>query len=320
MFEKESILNSVVIGSGPAGSTAAIYLARANMNPVMFSGFNSGPKGGQLTTTTIVENFPGFPDGVDGTKLVEDMLIQAEKFGTNIIDEDVVDIENKGDHFCVYVGSSRKEVKTKTVIVASGAYARRLYVPGTNDGELWQKGVSTCAVCDGALPIFRNKTIVVIGGGDSAMEEAIYMTRYSSKVIIVNRSNKFKASKIMLDRATNDKKIEILEDMVLQEVLGKNKVESAIFKKNNDDSLVKIDTAGVFFAIGHIPNTTFLEGRASLLDDGRVRVTDGTTETSVKGIFAAGDVADGRYRQAVKASGDGCAAALDAIRYIELLD
>lgn len=314
------IENCVVIGSGPSGSTAALYLARAKMNPLMIAGFKEGARGGQLTTTTIVENFPGFPQGIDGTELAENMIAQAENFGTRVINKDVVDLSIGDESFIVYVGKKRDEIHTKSVIVCSGAIANRLYVPGTHDEEFWQKGVSTCAICDGSLPMFRDKPVAIIGGGDSAMEEAIYMSRYSSEVYIINRSNRFRASSIMLERAKKNKKIKIFENLVLEEVKGNKTVERIILKKTINNTKEEMNVGGVFFAIGHTPSTKFLEGKIELLHNKCIKTTETITKTSVPGLFCAGDVVDAVYRQAIKAAGDGCAAAIDAIRYIESLD
>ncbi|MFN4174400.1 MAG: thioredoxin-disulfide reductase, partial [Parachlamydiaceae bacterium] len=298
----------VIIGSGPAGYTAAIYAARANLNPVLFEGFYSGPAGGQLMTTTEVENFPGFPEGITGPELVYACRKQAERFGTELLTEDVMDIDLSKHPF--EIKGSNHSFLAETVIIATGATANRLDIPGTRDDEFWQKGVTACAVCDGAAPIFRNKPLVVIGGGDSAVEEASFLTRFGSKVYIVHRRNELRASKIMQKRAMENPKIEILWDSVVEKVDGDMVVRSVDIKNVKTGTVTKLEAAGVFFAVGHTPNTAFLKGQLQLHDNGYIKVTPGTTITSVEGVYAAGDVQDHVYRQAITAAGTGCMAAL----------
>ena len=304
--------NLVIVGSGPAGYTAAIYAARAMLRPVLFEGFLSGIAGGQLMTTTEVENFPGFPEGISGPDLMERMRKQAEQFGTQIVPEDVLSIDCSQRPFLVT--SSSKKIMARAVIIATGANARRLDIKGTKDGEFWQKGVSACAVCDGALPIFRDKEVFVVGGGDSAMEEAIYLSRYASKVFIVHRRDALRASKIMADRALRHPKITVLWDSVVEEVSGDTKVRSVTIKNVKTGETHVYHAGGLFFAVGHEPNTAFLRGQLATDQNGYLVVAPGTARTSVPGIFAAGDVQDHRYRQASTAAGTGCMAALEVER------
>jgi thioredoxin reductase (NADPH) len=304
----------VIIGSGPAAYTAAIYAARANLHPLVYEGFFSGPAGGQLMTTTEVENFPGFPEGITGPELMDRMRKQAERFGTTMVTEDVVSIELKGKPFVAK--GSPTTVQADAVIIATGATAKRLDIQGTRDGEFWQKGVSACAVCDGAAPIFRNKELYVIGGGDSAVEEAIFLTKYGKMVYIVHRRDQLRASKIMCARAFDHPKIQILWDSVIDKVEGDQVVQSVTIKNIKTGAVDQKEAGGVFFAIGHQPNTSFLNGQIALDETGYIKVAPYSTRTSVEGVFAAGDVQDHVYRQAVSAAGSGCMAALDAERWL----
>jgi thioredoxin reductase (NADPH) len=304
----------IIIGSGPAAYTAAIYAARANLQPLVFEGFYSGPPGGQLMTTTDVENYPGFPGGIQGPELMDLFRKQAERFGTSFITEDVTDVDLKNHPFKVQASSGTYEAEA--LIIATGANARRLQVPGAGDGELWQKGVTACAVCDGAMPIFRNKPLFVFGGGDTAVEEAIFLTRFGSKVYIVHRRDELRASKIMAERAKKHPKIEILWNNVLLKVEGDALVRSVTLQDVKSNKEIKHEAAGVFFAIGHEPNTGFLKGQVGLEPNGYIKVEKGTTRTNIEGVFAAGDVQDHVYRQAVSAAGSGCMAALDAERWL----
>jgi thioredoxin reductase (NADPH) len=304
----------VIIGSGPAGHTAAVYAARANLSPVMFEGFMAGgvAAGGQLTTTTEVENYPGFPEGVDGTKLMELMRAQSERFGTKIHTETVNTVDLSQRPF--RIKSDDLEILAETIILATGATAKRLFVKG--EDRLWQQGISACAVCDGALPIYRNKVLVVVGGGDTAVEEATYLTKFASKVIVVHRRHELRASKIMQQRLLGNPKVEMLWDSTVEEVVG-DKALTGVRVKNVKTGEEKIlDAGGLFYAIGHVPNTAFLGGQLELDDTGYVVTKPGTTQTSVKGVFAAGDVQDKVWRQAITAAGTGCMAALEAERFL----
>ena len=308
--------NVVIIGSGPAAHTAAIYAARANLSPILFEGWMAGgvAAGGQLTTTTEVENFPGFPEGVDGTELCNRFRAQSARFGTVIHTETItrVDLSRRPFRYA----SDEREGVAKVIIVATGATAKRDDIPGTRDGELWQKGVSACAVCDGALPVFRGKPLFVVGGGDSAMEEASFLTKYGSKVYIVHRRDELRASKIMQDRARANPKIEILYSHQVIRVEGDGVMQNARVKDLKSGAERDIPSSGLFFAIGHKPNTDFLGGQLTLDDQGYVVTVPGTTETSVPGVFAAGDVQDKKYRQAITAAGTGCMAALEAEHFL----
>ncbi len=304
----------VIIGSGPAAYTAAIYTARANLAPLVFEGFYSGPPGGQLMTTTEVENYPGFPEGVSGPDLMDKFRRQAERFGTTMVTEDVVSVDLKSRPF--KITGSPTVVEAESIIIATGAAARRLDVPGTKDGEFWQKGVTACAVCDGAMPLFRGKELFVVGGGDSAVEEAVFLTKFGSKVYIVHRRDHLRASAIMIERAVHHPKVEILWNTVLVRVEGDNVVRSVVLKDLVSNQETKREAGGVFFAIGHDPNTKFLGGQVGLANNGYIKVVPGTTCTNVEGVFAAGDVQDPIYRQAISAAGSGCMAALDAERWL----
>lgn len=304
----------VIIGSGPAGYTAAIYAARAKLSLTLFEGFYSGPSGGQLMTTTEVENYPGFLT-ITGPDLMSKFRSHAEKFGTEILAEDVTRVDFQKRPFLIE--GSDTSILAEAVIIATGATAKRLNVPGTRDGEFWQKGVSACAVCDGAIPIFKDKKLYVIGGGDSAMEEALFLTKYGSKVYIVHRRDKLNASKIMADRVVKHPKIEIIWNHIVHEVTGSSVVESVTLENVKTKKMEKFPAGGVFFAIGHTPNTTFLENQIELENNGYIKLLHGSSShTSVKGVFAAGDVHDYRYRQAITAAGYGCRAALDAEKYL----
>ncbi|MGL4348025.1 MAG: thioredoxin-disulfide reductase [Chlamydiales bacterium] len=304
----------VIIGSGPAGYTAAIYAARAKLSIALFEGFYSGPSGGQLMTTTEVENYPGFLE-ITGPDLMSRMRDQAKKFGTVLLPEDVIAVDFRKRPFVIQ--GSDTLIKADSIIIATGATAKRLDIPGTRDGELWQKGVSACAVCDGAIPIFKNKELYVIGGGDTAMEEALFLTKFGSKVYIVHRRNEFRASKIMADRALKHPKIEVIWNHVLSEVSGASVVESVTLENVHTKKKETFPAGGVFFAIGHTPNTSFLNNHIDLEPNGYIKLlSDSSSHTNIEGVFAAGDVHDYRYRQAITAAGYGCRAALDAERYL----
>jgi thioredoxin reductase (NADPH) len=312
---EEGVEKLVIIGSGPAGYTAAIYAARANLNPLMFEGFmEGGIPGGQLMTTTEVENFPGFPEGITGPDLMETMRKQAVRFGTRVVAEDVVQVDLTSKPYLVQ--GTGTTVRAHAIIIATGATAKRLDIPGTADHEFWQKGVSACAVCDGAAPIFRNKDVFVIGGGDTAAEEAMFLTKFASHVYIVHRRDQLRASKIMADRVLKHPKITVLWDSVVNRVLGDKVVRQVVVQNLKTGEEKTMDAGGLFFAIGHQPNTGFLKGALATDPSGYLLVTPGTSKTALEGVFAAGDVQDHVYRQAVTAAGSGCMAALDAERWL----
>ena len=304
----------VIVGSGPAGHTAAIYSARADLSPLMFEGFMAGgvAAGGQLTTTNDVENYPGFPQGVNGPEMMDLFRQQSLRFGARILTETVERVDLSRRPFRLTAASG--ETWTETLIVATGATARRLGIPG--EEHYWQRGISACAVCDGALPIFRNKVLMVIGGGDTAVEEATHLTRFGTEVIVVHRRDALRASKIMQQRLLSHPKIRMRWDSVAEEALGDDALKSVRIRnlKSNETSVVEAE--GLFYAIGHLPNTSFLEGQLELDDTGYIATVPGTTRTSVEGVFAAGDVQDKVWRQAVTAAGTGCMAALEAERFL----
>lgn len=303
----------VIIGSGPAGYTAAIYLGRAGYRPLVIAGALT--PGGQLVNTTEVENFPGFPDGILGPDLMDNMRKQAEKFGAEIIWDDVVSVT-------VDVASDTKTVtldqgdiyQARAVVVATGSQYRKLGVPG--ESEFSGKGVSYCATCDGFF--FRDKPIVVIGGGDSAFEEADFLSRFGSSVTLIHRRDSFRASQIMVERAKNNPKIDFVLNSVIEEINGNdNGVNSISIRNLKNESMEVISANGVFVAIGHTPSTTFLDGVVDRDEAGYIRVEGASTRTSAPGIFAAGDCVDSVYRQAISAAGMGCRAALDAQSYLQ---
>ena len=304
----------IIIGSGPAAHTAAIYASRANLNPLMFEGFMAGgvPAGGQLTTTTEVENFPGFPDGIGGMELMKQFRNQSEKFGTRFFMETVHSVDLSKRPFSVKTDD--RETLADCLIIATGATAKRLDLPG--EDRLWQKGISACAVCDGALPIFRDKPLVVIGGGDSAVEESSHLTKYGSVVYLVHRRDELRASKIMQKRALENEKIKILWDTVVVSANGNEQLESVTLKNVKTGEVRDLDCAGLFYAIGHVPNTAFLNHQLDCDETGYILTRPGTTQTSVSGVFACGDVQDRVWRQAITASGTGCMAALEAEKFL----
>jgi len=309
----------VIIGSGPAGHTAAIYLARANLKPVMFEGFmaNGFAAGGQLTTTTDVENFPGFPEGVLGPQMMENFRAQSIRFGTEIITETVSKIDLSQRPFKYWVQGTENDAPelADTVIIATGASAKRIGLPG--EDTYWQSGISACAVCDGAVPIFRNKPLAVIGGGDSAAEESTYLTKYASHVYVLVRRDELRASKIMQKRLLNHPKITVLWNTVCLEAKGDGDLLNALRIKDIKTGEEKdLPVNGLFFAIGHEPATTLFRSQIDCDSEGYILTVPGTCETSVKGVFAAGDVQDKKYRQAITSAGSGCMAALEAERFL----
>jgi len=307
------VKNVAIVGSGPAGHTAAIYSARANLSPFMFEGYMmGGSAGGQLTTTTEVENYPGFPEGIGGPELMQLFRKQSERFGTEMVQEDVISADFSQRPFVLK--SENREVRAHSVIISTGATAKRMGVP--NEEKMWNNGMSACAVCDGALPMFRNQPLMVIGGGDTAVEEATYLAKFGSVVYLVHRRDELRASKIMQERALKNPKLEIIWDTVLEDAIGADYLTGARLKNVKTQEEREIEVAGLFYAIGHTPNTSIFNGQLDLDDAGYIKVREGTQETNIEGVFAAGDVHDHKYRQAITAAGTGCAASLEAERWL----
>lgn len=309
--------NVIIIGSGPAGYTAALYTARADLNPLCLEGEPSKDilPGGQLMTTTEVENYPGYPDGVTGPTMMEEFKKQAGRFGTRFEYKTVTNVDFSSHPLKVYSGDTMWEAKA--VIIATGATAK--YLGLESEAKYENKGVSACATCDGALPRYRNKPLVVVGGGDTAMEETLFLTRYASKVHVVHRRDMFRASKIMADRVTNHEKVQVEWNTVVDEVLGDEKdgVTGVRLKDVNSGETREVACTGYFAAIGHKPNTDVFTGVIDLHDNDYIATKPDTTYTNVDGVFACGDVQDHVYRQAVTAAGSGCMAAIDATRWLE---
>ncbi len=297
----------VIIGSGPAGLTAAIYAARALVRTLVIAGRVSG---GQLMLTSGVENFPGFSNGIQGPDLMAEMRKQAERFGAEIVDEDVESVDFKQKLKRVAFGN--RSVTSSVVIIASGSSAKWLGIP--SEAKLRGRGVSSCATCDGYF--FRNKRVAVVGGGDTALEEALFLTKYATEVVIIHRRDKLRATKIMQRRATSDSKIRFLWDSVVDDVLGQNKVESLKIRNLKTHEVSMLPCDGIFVAIGFQPNTKVFEGQIELDEKGYITVRN-NTQTSVDGVFVAGDVHDYKYRQAITAAGEGCKAAIDALSYLD---
>ena len=305
----ETIHDVVIVGSGPAGYTAAIYTARAGFKPVVVAGALAA--GGALMNTTEVENFPGFPEGVLGPELMDNMRQQAEKFGADVRYEDAYTLELEGD--IKKITLEDETLLARSVILATGSEYRHMNVPG--EEEFSGRGVSFCATCDGFF--FRDKHVIVVGGGDSAMEEATFLTKFASKVTVVHRRDQLRASKAMADRALANEKIEFAWNSVVEEVLGDSAVTGVRLRSTVDDSTRVLDADGVFVAIGHLPRTAVVSGQVALDEAGYILVNDPGTATSLPGVFACGDAVDHTYRQAITAAGSGCRAALDAQHWLE---
>ncbi len=303
----EQLRNVIVIGSGPAGYTAALYAARADLEPLVLKGLEAG---GQLMLTTDVENYPGFADGIMGPELMDQMEKQAQRFGAEILAVHVTEVDLSSRPFLVKAGD--QAWRARTLIIATGATARWLDIPG--EERLRGRGVSACATCDGFF--FRDRELVVVGGGDTAMEEATFLTKFASKVTIVHRRDAFRASKVMQDRVFAHPKIEVLWDTVLEEIVGDQAVTGVVVRHVKTDETSTLSTDGVFMAIGHDPATALFGDQLETDDEGYLVVQEPSTETNVHGVFAAGDVTDHTYRQAVTAAGQGCKAAIDAERLL----
>jgi thioredoxin reductase (NADPH) len=308
MAEQKKVENVIIVGGGPAGYTAALYTARANLEPLSFEGFQWG---GQLQNTTDVENYPGYPEGIMGPEMMKEFRAQAERFGTRFVTDDVDRVElSDGDVHRVYLGD--EEHLAKTVILAMGAEPRRLGVPG--ERELSGCGVSTCGVCDGAF--FKDRKVVVVGGGDSAMEDAIFVSKYASELTIINRRDEFRASKIMQERAAERQNIAFKTPFVVDEFVGDGQLDHLRLRNVETGETEDFKTDGAFVAIGHIPRSEIVTGQIDTDEDGYIRTQPGTTKTNLAGVFAVGDVVDRTYRQAVTAAGTGCMGALDAEWYL----
>lgn len=317
----DSVEKVIIIGSGPAGWTAAIYAARANLAPVVYIGVpasNPAPviPGGQLMMTTEVENYPGFPDGVSGPGMMEKFQAQAERFGTKVIADDIVRCDFSQRPFVLTTGDGAT-VRAHAVIIATGATANWLGL--ANELHLAQTGggVSACAVCDGALPVYRGATVAVVGGGDTAMEEASYLTKFAGKVLIIHRRDSFRASKAMQERILNNPKAEVLWNKAVVDVIGEKRIEALELEDTVTKARSSVPVGGLFIAIGHAPATRFLQGSGVAFDEkGYIALSTRSSATNIDGVFAAGDVADPTYRQAVSAAGMGCQAAIDAERWL----
>jgi thioredoxin reductase (NADPH) len=306
--------NVIIIGSGPAGHTAAVYTARADLKPLMFEGFNAGGiPGGQLMTTTEVENYPGFPDGVSGPEMMMAFKAQSERFGTRLVMQDVQEVDLSQRPF--RLKSDGVEYLAKALIIATGASAK--YIGLDSEQRLMNKGVSACATCDGALPMFRDKHLAVVGGGDTAMEEALFLSRFASKVTLIHRREVFRASKIMLERVEKHEKIEIVTNARVIEVLGESEVTGLRLEDTVTDEQRDLEVTGLFVAIGHQPNTQVFGEQLDKDERGYLVTQADSSYTNVDGVFACGDVQDHVYRQAVTAAGSGCMAAIDTERWLE---
>ena len=300
----------IIIGSGPAGYTAAIYCARAGMKPLLIA--SSVEAGGELMKTTEVENFPGFPEGLQGPELMANLQAQAERFGTEVLLDDVIEVELSGDIKIVKTGGG-ETFEAKTVILSTGAAYRELGLP--REKEFSGHGVSWCATCDGFF--FRERTIAVVGGGDSAMEEATFLTRFAAKVYLIHRRDSFKASKIMVERALNNPKIEVIYNSEVAELQGETKLTGVALRNTVDGSTSNLELDGLFIAIGNDPRVWLVENQVELTPEKFIKVDGRSSRTNIPGVFAAGDVIDPNYRQAITAAGSGCVAALDAEHYLQ---
>lgn len=307
-MSSSTVENVVIIGSGPAGLTAAIYVSRSLLNPLLIEGEEAG---GQLMTTTEVENFPGFPKGIMGPELMADTRAQAERFGTRFLTRNVTKVDFSVRPYTVWVGE--QEIKAHSIIISTGASAKYLGLP--NEIRLIGRGVSACATCDGAF--FRNQRVALVGGGDSAMEEANFLTRFASEVILIHRRSDFRASKIMIDRTLGNPKVKVIYNTVVENVIGENQVKSLTIRNVQTNEVSDLAVEGFFVAIGHKPNTDLFKGLLEMDEVGYLRTLPHSTKTNIEGIFAAGDVADSYYRQAITAAGTGCMAALDCERWLE---
>jgi len=303
----EKVENVVIIGSGPAGLTAAIYTARALLNPLVVSGYEAG---GQLMLATVVENFPGFADGIEGPSLIENMRRQAERFGARFLPGDVVDVNFDTSPFKIVI--EEKEIQTRTVIIATGASAKKLGIE--KEDKLRGRGVSYCATCDGFF--FNGKKVVVIGGGDVALEDALFLTRFAKEVNVIHRRDKLRASRVLQERAFKNEKIDFIWNKVVSDIIGEEKVEGVVLRDVGSGKESEIQCDGVFIAIGHKPNTEIFRGKIQLDEEGYI-VTKDEVMTSIPGVFACGDVCDKKYKQAITAAGSGCKAAIEVENYLE---
>ncbi|MHB1073771.1 MAG: thioredoxin-disulfide reductase [Gemmatimonadaceae bacterium] len=314
---QQPVESLVIIGSGPAAWTAAIYAARAQLHPLVFEGEAVGTDipGGQLMTTTDIENFPGFPEPISGPELMDRMKAQAVHAGARVVSELVVEVDLAARPFRVkpHYGA---EVRARSVVVATGAKAKWLDLPNEQRLARSGGGVSACAVCDGALPFYRQKRLAVVGGGDTAMEEALYLTKFASEVVLIHRRDAFRASKAMQSRVLGHEKVRVEWNTKVADVIGQDEITALVLEDTSTGAQRQLDVGGLFVAIGHEPNTAFLEGQLDLTPHGYIRVTPGRTATTIPGVFAAGDVIDDYYRQAITSAGTGCMAALEAERWL----
>ena len=307
----EQIENLVIIGSGPAGYTAAIYAARANLHPLLITGYERGGiPGGQLMTTTHVENFPGFPDGVLGPDLMDLMKAQATRWGTHLIEADADSIDLNQRPYCIQ--SEGRTIQTHALIIATGARANRLGLP--SEQQFWSSGISACAICDGATPQFRKEELAVVGGGDSACEEAVYLTKYGSHVHLLVRSDRLRASAAMADRVIANPMITVHWNSEIVDVNGEDWLQNLTIRERTTQELTELPIRGLFYAIGHTPNTDLIQGQIDLDEKGYLSTPSGRPETSLEGVFAAGDVADAEWRQGITAAGSGCSRQLRVAR------